>query len=308
MADRDRVSLPGVQAGRRTSALALSILAGCVRRGGPAPSEYPQVSAVLSVLSIDKVAPEQVAEVLAPTLTPDALHGWAYLRPYGVVADHVLIDRVLTREISTDPRVAAWDEFFQAQPVAQAVRNRAVYFHGLLTRLESRRPHGAAVLVVGCGSAREVVDYLTGHPDSRLQLTCVDAEAAAVAVADARCRGLRQPVTVLHQDPRTLGPRGRFDLVWAPAHGGCLDDRHWVAVAGPLYALVAPGGEVVLGDLSTAGPSRPYLEVMLRWLLAYRSAEDVAALAHRTAGSDAVVRIEREPLGAHLFTRIAARA
>jgi extracellular factor (EF) 3-hydroxypalmitic acid methyl ester biosynthesis protein len=307
MADRDRVSLPDTHSGSRTSALALSILAGCVRRGGPRPSEYPQVSAALSVLSIDRVPPEQVAEVLAPTLTPDTLHGWAYLRPHGVVADHVLIDRVLAREVSADPLATAWDEFFQAQPVAQAVRNRAAYFHSLLSRLETRRPQGGAVLVAGCGSAREVADYLTGHPDSRLRLTATDAAPPAVARAEARCRGLRQPVTVLLEDPGGLGPRGRFDLVWAPAHGGCFDNHQWVAQAKRLHGLVAPGGEVVLGDLSTAGPSRPYLEVMLRWRLAYRSAEDVAALAHDAAGPDAVVRIEREPLGAYLFTRIGAR-
>jgi extracellular factor (EF) 3-hydroxypalmitic acid methyl ester biosynthesis protein len=306
MANRDSVSLPGTQAGSRTSALALAILAGCVRRGGPAPPEYPQVSAALSVLSIDQVPAELVAEVLAPTLTPNTLHGWAFLRPHGVIADHVLIDRVLTRDTSADPQVSAWDEFFQAQPVAHAVRNRAVYFHGLLSRLERRRPQGAAVLVAGCGSAREVVDYLTGHPESRLQLTCVDTDAAAVAVAAAGCRGLRQPVTVLHQDSRALAQRGHFDLVWAPAHGGCLDDRQWVAAARRLCDLAAPGGEVVLGDLSTAGPSRPYLDVMLRWPLSYRCAEDVAALAHDTAGPEAVVRVEREPLGVYLFTRIAA--
>lgn len=307
MADFEGVSLQGTPAGSRTSALALSILAGCVRRGGPTSAEYPQLAAALSVLCIDKVAPEQVSEVLGPTLTPDHLHGWAYLRPYGVIGDHALLNRVLTREVSSNPRVAAWDEFFQAQPAAQAVRNRRVYFHDLLHRLEARKPLGASVLVVGCGAGREVHEYLTLHPESRLLVTCVDGDAQAAALADARLRGLRQPVTVLHQEPRALRLRGPFDLVWAPAHGSCLDDRHWVAVASRLYALVAPEGEAVLGNVSAANPSRPYLEVVTRWFLAYRTADDVAALAHATAGPDAVVRVEREPLGAYLFTRVASR-
>lgn len=308
MADFEDMSLQGVRAESRTSALALSILAGCVRRGGPAPSEYPQVAAALSVLCIDKVAPEQVGDVLGPTLTPDHLHGWAYLRPHGVIADHALIDRVLTRDVSPDPRIAAWDEFFQSQPAAQAVRNRAVYFHDLLGRLEANRPLGATVLVVGCGAAREVYDYLTLHPESRLLVTCVDGDAQAVALADARLHSLRQPVTVLRQELRALRLRGPFDLVWAPAHGCCLDDRHWVALASRLYDVVAPAGEAVLGNVSTANPSRSYLEVVMRWFLAYRTADDVAALAHATAGPEAIVRIEREPLGVYLFTRVAGRA
>jgi extracellular factor (EF) 3-hydroxypalmitic acid methyl ester biosynthesis protein len=312
MADLESASQQGTQgstrAGSRTSALALSILASCVRRGGPAPAEYPQVAAALSVLCIDQVAPEQVGEVLGPTLTPDHLHGWAFLRPYGVIGDHALVDRVLTRHVSTDPRITAWDEFFQAQPAAQAVRNRAVYFHELLARLEARQPLGATVLVAGCGAGRELHDYFAAHPESRLQVTCVDADAQAVALADARFREVRQPVTVLRQEPRALRLRSRFDLVWAPGHGSCLDDRHWVAVASRLYDLVAPDGEAVLGNVSAANPSRPYLEVVARWFLAYRTADDVAALAHATAGPEAVVRVEREPLGAYLFTRLASRA
>jgi extracellular factor (EF) 3-hydroxypalmitic acid methyl ester biosynthesis protein len=256
MADFEGVSVQGTPAGSRTSALALSILAGCVRRGGPTSAEYPQLAAALSVLCIDKVAPEQVSEVIGPTLTPDHLHGWAYLRPYGVIGDHALIDRILTRDVSSDPRIAAWDEFFQAQPAAQAVRNRRAYFHDLLARLDARKPLGATVLVIGCGAGREVHEYLTLHTESRLLVTCVDGDAQAAALADARLRGLRQPVTVLQQEPRALRLRGPFDLVWAPAHGTCLDDRHWVAVASRLYALVAPGGEAVFGNISAANPSR----------------------------------------------------
>jgi hypothetical protein len=298
----------GARAGTRTSALALSILAGCVRRGGPAPAEYPQVAAAFSVLSIDKVAPERVAEVLAPTLTPDCLHGWAYLRPHGIAGDHVLVDRLLERAVSSDPRLTAWDAFCHAQPVARAVRNRAAYFRDRLADLDTRKPLGAAVLVAGSGSARDVHDYLFAHPESRLQITCVDAVAPAVALAASRCHGLRQPVTVLHQELHALRSRVRYDLVWAPAHGCCLDDRAWIALASRLYDLVAPDGEVVFGNIGAANASRPYLEVVMRWFLVHRSAEQVASLAHAVGGPEATVHVEREPEGAYLFTRMRGRA
>ena len=300
----DAVSAP---TGTRTSALALSILAGCVRRGGPTPSEYPQLSAALSVLSIDKVAPERVAEVLAPTLSPDYLHGWAYLRPHGRPGDHVIVDRLLAREVSRDSRVAAWDEFCQGQAAARAIRNRAIYFHELLEHLETRQPLGAPVLVAGCGAGREVRDYLVAHPESRLQITCADGNAPAAALTEERCRGLRQPVTVVPQEAASLKARSRYALVWAPAHGCCLDDRTWVTLASHLYDLVAPGGELVLGNIAAANPSRAYLEVVARWFLVHRTAEELAELAHATAGRDAVVRVEREPEGAYLFTRVLAR-
>lgn len=306
--DRQReTSASASPAGHRTSALALSILAGCVRRGGPAPSEYPQVTAALSVLSIDKVSPERVAEVLAPTLTPECLHGWAYLRPLGRIGDHVVTERILTGAVSSDPRLAAWDAFCQAQPVARAVRRRSAHLHDLLGRLDARRPLGAAVLVAGSGAASDVHGYLAAHPESRLQVTCAEGHAAAAALAEARCRNLRQTVTVVPQDVPGLRLRNRFDLIWAPAHGCCLDDRAWVVQASRLYDLVAPDGALVVGDVATANPSRPYLEVVARWFLAHRTADQLAALAHATAGPDASVRVDREPEGAGLFTRIAAR-
>lgn len=294
--------------GHRTSALALSILAGCVRRGGPVPSEYPQVTAVLSVLSIDRVSPERVAEVLAPTLTPECLHGWAYLRPLGRIGDHVVTERILTGAVSTDPRLAAWDAFCQAQPVARAVRNRSARLHELLGRLDDRRPLGAAVLVAGSGAAHDVHAYLAAHPESRLRVTCTEGHPPAAALAEARCRDLRQAVTIVPHEVEALRLRSRFDLVWAPAHGCCLDDRAWVALASRLYDLVAPDGALVVADVAAANPSRPYLEVVAGWFLAHRTADHLAALAHATAGPDAAVRVDGEPEGACLFTRIAARA
>lgn len=307
--DVDRSAVAGMPLlGTRTSALALSILAGCVRRGGPAIEEYPQVAAALSVLHIDKVAAERVAEVLAPTLTPQCLHGWAYLRPHGLPGDHVVIERLQTGFVTPDPRLAAWDTFCQAQPVARAIRNRTTYFHELLARLDERRPHAAAVLVAGSGAAHDVHTYFTTHPESRIAITCVDGNGQAVALAEARCRELRQSVTVLHQDVAAMRHRGAYDLVWAPAHGCCLDDRAWVAQASRLYDLVASGGELVVGNVAAANPSRPYLEVVARWQLAHRTAEQLATLAHATAGPDAVVRVEREAEGALLFTRIAGPA
>lgn len=288
----------------RASSLALSILAGCVRRGGPAPSEYAQVTAALSVLSFDKVAPERVAAVLAPTLTPACLHGWAFLRPLGRIGDHVITERILTGAVSSDPRLAAWDAFCHAQPVAQAIRNRSAHLHGLLARLDDLRPLGATVLVAGSGAAHDVHAYLAAHPESRLRVTCAEGHAAAAALAEARCQDLRQTVTVVPQDVSGLRLRSRFDLVWAPAHGCCLDDRAWVAQASRLYDLVAPDGALVLADIAAANPSRPYLEVVAGWFLVHRTVDQLRALAHATAGPDASVAVDRESEGACLFTRI----
>ncbi|MGE0123311.1 MAG: hypothetical protein AB7U25_10270 [Vicinamibacterales bacterium] len=294
----------GLSRPTRTSSLALSILAGCVRRGGPGAAEHAQVAAALSVLSIDRVAPERITEVLAPTLTPECLHGWAHLRPLGHLGDHVLVERILSGAVSDDPRLAGWDAFCHAQPIAKAIRRRAATCRTYCAQLDDQRPLGGSVLVTGAGAAHDLHAYLTAHPQSRLRVTCVEGHAQAAAAVDVLAATVRQPMTVVAQDVATLRLRQQFELVWAPTHGCCLDDRAWVGLASRLYERVAPGGALVLGNVAAGNPSRPYLEVVAGWFLSYRAADQLADLAQATAGPEARVTIEREPEGAYLFVRI----
>src|SRR6187200_1304502 len=105
----------------------LASLVALVARGGPDPSEFPEVARAFQHLHAVSCH-AHIRRAFAATIVEHCIHGWANLKPYGYSGDHVIIDRLYTNWVSADPHLAGWDRFCQAQPAAAAVRNRKQLF------------------------------------------------------------------------------------------------------------------------------------------------------------------------------------
>src|SRR6516162_909310 len=90
----------------------LGRLGELVSRGGPEPHEYAELTEDFRLLAASDVLPEQVAEVFAPTLTGECIHGFGYLKPHGYAGDYEMIDRIHTSWESSNPSLVRWDRFF----------------------------------------------------------------------------------------------------------------------------------------------------------------------------------------------------
>ena len=97
---------------------------------------------------------------------------------------------------------------------------------------------------------------------------------------------VRKSVHQLLKEASKPGSTGKFDLVYCAGLFDYLPDLVCKRLMNLLYDLVAPGGLVISTNVSTANPSRNWMEYVLDWHLTYRGAPDFARLAPETAPAD----------------------
>jgi len=92
-------------------------------------------------------------------------------------------------------------------------------------------------------------------------------------------------------------------LVWSAGFFDYLNDRLFVCALRRYWRMVAPGGELVLGNFSTSNPSRTYMELG-RWFLFHRTEDQLKELALRAGVSPDATRVAQESAGVNLFLHI----
>jgi hypothetical protein len=95
----------------------------------------------------------------------------------------------------------------------------------------------------------------------------------------------------------------RYNIIWS---GGLFDyfsDRLFIVTLKRLLRLLAFNGECIIGNFSTANPTRPYMELG-EWYLHHRGAEDLRTLAIQAGARPEMIDIRSEPSGVNLFLHI----
>jgi extracellular factor (EF) 3-hydroxypalmitic acid methyl ester biosynthesis protein len=280
-------------------------LTDIVRRGGPLPAEYPAVDALYGQIYAAGAKPQQVAAVYAGTLLPDCLHGYAYLKPRGYAGDFTVIDRIYTGWLSSDPQLVRHDEYFQSHAAPRAVRNRKEYFKNLLLDLAhtaNGRPR--QVLNIASGPARDMYEFFSAWPDAPVCVHCVDIDPGAIDYAAQLCSAFGEQVTFEQTNALRLRPAHNYDLIWCAGLFDYLDDHWFEALVRRFMDGVELGGQLVIGNFSTANSTRPAMELLCEWYLEHRSASDLREIASTAGAADSAICIDQEPEGVNLFLRI----
>jgi SAM-dependent methyltransferase len=192
-----------------------------------------------------------------------ALCGLARALDRGVTASTFLAAGLLRLDTLGDHAAENWRQFGLAQTeadVAAGLFEWETTFYGRFLR------PGERVLLVGCGSGRDLVALLAhGHRVEGL-------EPVAACAALARARVARQGLTAeIHvADITTTPPPGIFDVVifsWFCYGYIPLRDRR-IAVLGAVREHLAPGGRVLISYALGAPPPR-----RLPWRLARLAAQ-----------------------------------
>ncbi len=212
------------------------------------------------------------------------------------------MDRLYREWESRDPHLARWDRFCHAQPAARAVRNRKKFFLQLLDTLDESSLSHPKVLNLASGPGRDVAEHFERHPDSRVQVHCVELDHSAIEYAARLCRPAQDRVSFEVGDAlKYRPPHHAFDLAWCAGLMDYVSDRAFVAITRRLYDGVKPGGRLVVGNFSKDNPSRSYMEVFSNWVLIHRTEAELLELAHRAGLPDASTFVEREATGVNLF-------
>lgn len=148
----------------------------------------------------------------------------------------------------------------------------------------------ARILSVASGHARELEGSLATASWFRGEVLALDQDALSCDEV-ARVHAGRR-VRALHHGVRELlaGPLaeslGRFDLVYSAGLYDYLPDALARRLTTRLYAMLRPGGRLVIGNFVPGGSGRGYMELFMDWTLVLRTAMDMRELAD-AAGANA---------------------
>jgi extracellular factor (EF) 3-hydroxypalmitic acid methyl ester biosynthesis protein len=171
---------------------------------------------------------------------------------------------------------------------------------------------------VACGPAWEAANFLNLHPlaaRARFELLDFNEETllhTTGKMADVR-RGRPEipPVKFVknsvHNLLREHGRRApltpRFDLIYCSGLYDYLSDNVCRSLNAYLYALLRPGGLLVVGNFAPFTPIRGFQEHFVEWFLIYRDGAQLAALAPDEAPPENC-QVVGEDTGTNLFLEV----
>ena len=283
-----------------------------VARGGPRPDEYAAldewVRRVYGQFIRGAISEPEVADLrkcFGDALSPSTMFGFALRKPHGYAGDFEIMDRAYQQRIADEPHLAAWDHYFHQQPAPTGIRNRKAYFHRVLDLHDARRTP-IRVLNVASGPGRCMFEWLSKNPDAAVTFQCIEIDPAAIAYASELNSAFLDRVTFRRMNALKFEPVERFDLIWAAGIFDYFIDAAFQSLAGRLIKSLAPGGELVIGNLAEGNPSRAHMELLCDWPLHHRSAQRLVDLARGLGVDSDLIRMGAEAQGVNLFLHINA--
>ncbi|GJD58787.1 class I SAM-dependent methyltransferase [Methylobacterium dankookense] len=235
------------------------------------------------------------AHPLAELLWSCPLTAHAYRRPRGYPGDAGLLDLIYRHPDAAEAVAAAGDIGRAVYAVTRdsapcrSVRERREILARTIDRVAEERP-GAEMLAVACGHLREaeISAALGAGRVARFLATDQDAESLRV-VAD-RARTLPPAIACRPRSVRDfIAARedlGRFDLIYAAGLYDYLDDRIAARLTRRLFALLKPGGRLVVANFLPGLGEQGYMEAFMDWWLIYRTEAAIRGFAGEISEND----------------------
>lgn len=280
--------------------------------GGPQPQEYEVLNGWFnhlrdlvrnSIISNNQI--QSLWDMGGEPFSAKTMQGLVRAQLRGYAGDYEVIDRIYLSWVSPKAHLAQWDHFFHWQKASKAVRNRKDYFLNYLKEFETANStnENLAILNVGSGSGRDIQEYFQNNPDSKWLFNCLDNDPEAVAFAQSLCKDLARQVRFQCSNVLRFKLRERYDMIWAGGVFDYFNDRSFIFMIKRLSSMLAPRGELIIGNFSMENPSRGYMECG-NWFLHHRSENQLVSLARECNIPHQHLRIDKEPEGVNLFLHI----
>jgi len=244
----------------------------------------------------------------------------AWTKPLGYPGDYGVMRHVYEQPFEGQTlfakamHLAGW-----SMACTQGVRNRNDIMRQRLAdawQAAAKDGRTLRVVSVAAGPAQELFELLrdVDIPGGHLQILLFEQDREALAyaqsrilrVADPRVRPhirlsfLQDSIRRLLRDPELFSRYGPFDLILCAGLFDYLPEPTAVRLARQLYANLADGGEVWIGNLVPWNPCRWMLEWHLDWKMIHRSHQDMLRIGE-LAAPDATLRIVDEPARVNPF-------
>ena len=280
----------------------VKFLSELVEKGGPEPHEYQAFTDIVNHLKHEQI--DSFRQIIKPSLNENTLIGHGFVKPYGYPGDFHLIHNIYKRKANPDPNYKSWDDFFLNQPAAQAVRNRKDFFLRSCRGLEGNDSKEFNVLILGCGPATDVKQYMTENPDSRIRFNLLDFDQNAIDFAKAQNELSNGSIEYFRINVLRYKPYKYYDLIWSAGLFDYFKEKHFIYLINKYYRNLTDNGEFLIGNFSHLNPTKRLMEVLSDWYLNHRSRYDLIRMAVEAKVNEDQVIIEEEELGINLFMRI----
>ena len=226
------------------------------------------------------------AHPLLPLLHENPLARRGYRKPRGYAGDAPMLDMLYLGEaaLENEPVTPLGLALFRrdlAAPATLAARGRLATMAKRIDEVAEQRgaPH---ILALGAAHLREAGLSRAVQAGRIGRFVALDQDAASLAVVQVEqaARGIE----TLHRSPKatfdgTL-PRGAFDLIYAVALYDDLTDRLAHTVTAACFALLRPGGRLVVANADCDMADAAYHEACFDWIRFQRDPGGVMRLAH----------------------------
>lgn len=256
-------------------------------------------NAIARPLMADTQAVKAVKRYTELMLTPAVLSApicrLAYLKPRGYPGDFELMSQVYDGKVRGE---SLYDKLLHrlALDVGECIRARMAMIQDVIGESVRARAGAAPVRVtsLGCGPAEEIASYLAradGAPAIRFTLIDQDHDALAHAYGRIYPGVVRltngSAVSCLELSfARLLRGDDAFhgmpaqDLIYSTGLIDYLTERRARELVATLYAKLAPGGRLVIGNMRDVSTGTLWpLEFIFDWSVHYRSDKEMLALA-----------------------------
>ena len=232
---------------------------------------------------------------LLPLLVDGPIWSRSYSKPRGYPGDYGIMNFVYDRTDQGDEPYARLCHRLGLD-VGACVRTRLQLVIEELAVQMGAGGDALRAMSLGCGSSREIAAAIArGEPRRQVQFVLLDQDAEALASARsfvdpaiASCSPglvsalyLRLGYGQLLRDASVVRQWSGQDLVYCLGLLDYVPQEHVESLVGALFALVDPGGVLILGNMKDPSDTFWPLDFILDWPLVYRTERQMLDLADR---------------------------
>ncbi len=198
------------------------------------------------------------------------------------------------------------------RPAAQAVRNRRKLIPKILSETEENRrlqnnTSPTRVLSIACGPAWEMRDLIEEIGDhSRYEFYFLDQDIEAlneakrgidfiesqIAKSGSRVQTqfIQATVRKLLENHELVSQLGHFDFIYSMGLFDYLPDEVSLRLISRLSHMLAPQGQLVIGNYHIENPDIPYMEYWGDWKLIHRSEQQFLTIAQQALADETDIK------------------
>lgn len=235
-------------------------------------------------------------------------------KPLGYAGDYEMMNIIYRDEANGKNLFAkCLNNYWIAQPAAQAVRNRANYLVSRISKTFDRigPKDSAKFMSVACGPAMEwqrMISEIGEYNERMAEVHLLDQDEGALKHAHRQVKVLSHQnankfkFSFLNSAIKNVIGRGLedkdYDLIYSAGLFDYFSEPVAQMAARRLYESLRPGGQLIIGNFNVSNPNSLMMNLALDWQLIYRSVDDLKRLFGPIGGD---LTIEKEDLDINLF-------